>query len=257
MADDKQSRPIASSPRRAGLAVHCSRDRLNSETSHAEAVARETRRLIDFAQPLGDEFYPAHLSVALIDAVFSVRLSYESRVVPIIRRYCEHFGLSRTRPDRRRTPRAEEQETLADLIGHYERYGLRRMEAEVFRSRYRSPGTWISKADNVYRAAVELRKAGLNHLQDAAAAPPRTLKSALLPLRGIGPRTVHMFLMYVGNEEFVKGDIHVCRFVADCLGRQYGGADEAERIVQRAARLLGISPRCLDYAIWSHQSGNT
>ena len=66
-----------------------------------------------------------------------------------------------------------------------------------------------------------------------------------------------MFLMYVGNEEFVKGDVHVCRFVADCIGRQSIGANETERIVLRAARLLGISPRSLEYAIWSHQSGNT
>ena len=230
--------------------------RTDTEVSHAEAVARETRRWIDVEQPLADEFFPAHLSVALIDAVFSVRLRYESCVVPIVRRYCEHFGLSRTRPDRRRTPRIEEQETLTDLVGHYDRYGLRRMEAEVFRSRYLSPGTGISKADNVYRAAVELRKAGLNHLQDAAVAARAALKSALLPLNGIGPRTVHMFLMYVGNEEFVKGDVHVCRFVTDCLGGQDVSACEAERIVQRAARLLGISPRCLDYAIWSHTSGS-
>lgn len=69
---------------------------------------------------LGDEFFPAHLSVALIDAVFNPQLRYKKIVVPVIERYCRHFSLRRTRTDRGNLPPAEEQETLRDLIGHYE-----------------------------------------------------------------------------------------------------------------------------------------
>ena len=63
-----------------------------------------------------------------------------------------------------------------------------------------------------------------------------------------------MFLMYVGNEDYVKGDVHICRFVADALGKKRVRADEAERIVRETAEILGVGPRLLDYAIWQYAS---
>ena len=64
-----------------------------------------------------------------------------------------------------------------------------------------------------------------------------------------------MLLMYCGNDDYVKGDIHVCRFVGDALG--VGGVNprDAERLVARAARELGITPRTLDARIWSLGAG--
>ena len=218
-------------------------------------VVREVRRLIDLDNvELGAEFYPAHLSVALIDAIFTSWLRYEAQVVPIVERYCRHFGLRRTRPDRERLPPVADQETLRDLIDHYEVHGVRRMEEEVFGACYRSPGTGITKVENVYRAAIALQKTGLDNLQDAASGRPEEIECALQPLKGIGPRTIHMFLMYVGNEDYVKGDVHICRFVADALGKTRVRADEAERIVRETAEILGVGPRFLDYAIWQYAS---
>lgn len=204
---------------------------------------------------LGDEFFPAHLSVALIDAVFNPQLNY-NRVVPIVERYCRRFGLRRTRTDRRNLPPVEGQETLRELIGHYEEYGLEYMREEVFDARYCSPGTNITKAENVYLAAAELQKIGIYTLQDAREASlerPGEIKSALIKLRGIAGRTINMFLMYSGNDDFVKGDVHVCRFVEKTLGRKVS-ASEAEKFVKDAARELKISPRILDYKIWEYES---
>ena len=79
---------------------------------------------------------------------------------------------------------------------------------------------------------------------------PDEIKCMLLPLDGIGVRTIHMFLMYSGDDNFVKGDVHVCRFVAKALGRKKVPAEEAERLIGEAARELCIAPRLLDYEIW-------
>ncbi|MYF06483.1 MAG: DUF2442 domain-containing protein [Rhodospirillaceae bacterium] len=228
-----------------------------AQIHEAKSVARQVRRLIDLNNvKLGKEYYPAHLSVALIDAVFTTRLRYEAQVVPIIDRYCQHFGLMRTRADRNSLPRPEEQETLGDLIEHYEIRGIRLMEDDVFKARYCSPGTRITKVENVYRSAVALRDIGLENLQDAASKPPWEIKCALRQLSGIGPRTIHMFLMYVGDENYVKGDVHICRFVAGALGKKRVRAEKAERIVQEAAGILGVRPRFLDFSIWQYESGS-
>ena len=220
-------------------------------------IAEQVRRLnILKDTELGDEYFPAHLSVVLVDAVFNPRLHYKGAVIPVIERYCRRFKLRRTRTDWQNLPPAEEQETLKGLTGHYEQYGLEYMREEVFAARYCSPGTNITKAENVCRAAVELRNIGIDTLQDAAKASlerPEEIKCALERLLGIGERTIHMFLMYSGNDDFVKGDVHVCRFVEKALGRKISAA-EAEKFVKQAARELRIFPRILDYKIWEYES---
>ena len=220
-----------------------------------ERVVTHVRQQIDLANAkLGDEFYAAHLSVALIDAVFSARLKYCSQVLPIIDRYCDRFGLHRIRPDRLVLPSVDDQDTLADLIGHYETLGPDGIQEQVFRSRYISPGTHrcpVLKSENVRRSAIELRQIGIDTLQDALASNPEAIKSALRPLYGIGGRTIHMFLMYAGGDEFVKGDVHVCRFVARALQRRKVSVREAESVVSEAAVAIGVAPRVPDYEIWS------
>ena len=212
---------------------------------------RQVRRLINLKDAkLSDEFFPAHLSVALIDALFTPRLRYCAQVVPIIKRYCVRFNLLRVRADRIKLPPVDEQETLTDLINHYKALGPGGFQEEIVRSCYRSPGTRTLKSENVKRAAIKLRGIGIETLQDAQRKSSHEIKCALRPLSGIGDRTIHMFLMYAGDEEFVKGDVHVRGFVATALQRRRVSAEEAERLVGNAARALRIAPRLLDYEIW-------
>lgn len=227
------------------------------EGINVERVVTQVNRQIDLANAeLGDEFYPAHLSVALIDAVFTPRLNYNIQVVPVIDSYCTRFGLQRTRANRLALPPVDDQETLADLIGHYETLGLDEIQEQVFRSRYCSPGTAILKSENVWRAAMALRGIGIDSLQDAQSSNPDAIKCALRPLHGIGDRTIHMFLMYAGGDEFVKGDVHVCRFVARALQRKRIAASLAEHLVAEAAKEIGVAPRLLDYEIWSLEASS-
>lgn len=224
---------------------------LSSGSSEVRKVACEVKRLIDLeSAELDDAFFPAHLSIALIDAVFNPQLDYYGRVVPIIERYCRQFGLCRIRSDRESLPPIDEQETLTDLISHYEDLGSEGMRDEVFQARYCSPGTRIPKSDNVRLAAVALRGKGIETLQDAVSMDPEKIEWVLTPLSGIGPRTIRMLLTYLGNDNFVKGDRHVIRFVSNALGSYQVSAEEAERLVTEAARVLDVAPRLLDNAIW-------
>lgn len=228
---------------------------MTSKDSEIERLVSHVRCLIDLDNAkLSDEFYPAHLSVALIDAIFTPRLHYYKNVVPIIERYCERFKLRRMRqgPNRAKLPSVEEQETLTDLIDHFYTLGSGGFQQRIVQSRYLSPGTSILKSENVKRAAIELRGIGVETLQDVQCKSAKDIKCVLRPLPGIGDRTIHMFLMYAGDNSYVKGDVHVCRFVATALGLGKISANEAEKLVSSAAYVLGISPRLLDYEIWKH-----
>ena len=205
---------------------------------------------------LGSEFFPAHLPVALIDAVFTPQLKYDKFVVPIVERYCRKFDLQRERVDRAGLPPVNAQLTLRDLLDQYESLGPNRMQDEIFRGRFKSPGTNILKSTNVRYAAIELRKIGIDTLQDVQVKTPYEIKCALLPLSGIGDRTVNMFLMYTGRDDFVKGDVHVCRFVENALKEPRVSPARAEELVKAAAQHLGMAARLLDYEIWKFGSGS-
>ena len=223
-------------------------------TDDVRRVVHRVRSLIDVNETeLGEEFFPAHLSVALIDAIFTANRKY-ALVVPIVERYCKRFSLNRVRQDKTTLPSVGDQETLSDLIGHYETLGLDELQETVFRVRWPAhSSTRILRSENVRRAAGRLRGIGIETLQDIQSKRPDEIKCALEPLRGIGDRTIHMLLMYVGHDDFVKGDVHVCRFVAEALDRPRVSAKEAERLVSNAARELDIAPRLLDYAIWDFE----
>ena len=150
-----------------------------SERQVEKVVHAVRQHIVDVHRALPEEFRPAHLSVALIDAVFNPRLHYASVVVPIVERYCDHFGFVRTVAPGEWPPPLSAQEALCDLIGAYDALGGEFLRTKVFRSRHFSPGTRVYKTDNVLHCAHTLRAIGLNTLQDAQGKEPGSIKHAL------------------------------------------------------------------------------
>ena len=196
------------------------------------------------------EFFPAHLPVAVIDAVFRSRLRHGERPSPVAERYCRHFGITPRRADRWAPPPVDEQESLGDLIRHYDELGADAIANRVFQSGRRFPGTKITRAEIVVRAAQALRHIGVDVLQDVPSRRPAEIDAALEPLSGIDTQTVRMLLMYTGAEDFVLGDTHVRTFVASAIGKRAVSAPEAEALVRATAYELILSPRLLDHQIW-------
>ena len=219
----------------------------------ARQVIEAVRRSISLAEvELPDEFFPAHLSVALLDAVFRPNLGKRTEV--IVDRYCRRFRISRLRKDRRELPPPDEQETLNSLIRHYEELGTEAMMDEVLRSRECSPGTKTPKAEIVLGAARALRDIGLSILQSVPARSPGEIEDTLRPLSGNSGCTIRLMLMYLGSKDFVRGDFHLRSFVARAVGRDMVSAAKAEALVRKAAYELILSPRYLDHAIWKLSS---
>ena len=199
---------------------------------------------------LADEFFPAHLSVAVIDAVFRTRYRHGAFLFPAAERYCRKFGLVRTRHDRWNRPAANEQDTLGDLIRRYDDLGLDAMTADVFAIRRCFPEQQIPPVATVLRVAKALRSIGVDLLQDMSARHYNKIHDTLLCLPGVGAHTVRRLLMYTGGDDFVLGDTHIRRFVADAVGRNSISPDDAVALIRSAAYELLVSPRFLDREIW-------
>jgi hypothetical protein len=209
-------------------------------------VAAAVTRTIPLARlELPDEFFPAHLSVALIDAVFRSRPGRRDQAEECAARYCRHFGITRARARKMKTPSVIKQETLGDLIGHYDEHGVDRMKNEVFQARQRLPGTRNSRAEFILHAAKSLRHIGVDVLQDIAALLSEEIEEALHSGSDIDDYIARKLVMYTGDDDYVRGDVYVRRFVADAIGQKSVSAARARSLVRRSAYELILSPRYL------------
>ena len=205
---------------------------------------------------LTDEFFPAHLSIALVDAVFRTRYQHGELSIPAAEHYCRQFGLARTRGDKWNLPPANEQETLGDLIRRYDELGLDAMSDDVFGIRRCFPEQRPTAAMIVLRGAKALRSIGVGALQDVSARHAGEINDALQCLPGVGYQTIRRLLMYTGDDDFVLGDVHVRSFVSSAVGREAISSGEAESLVRSAAHELILSPRFLDREIWLYGLSN-
>ena len=221
------------------------------EASGVRQVAEAVGRCITFdAAELPEEFFPAHLSVAIVEAVFRFEPGHGAQSSQVAKRYCRRFGLAHTRRDMFDLPPVDEQETIAELIGHYDERGVERMANEVFETSCSVPGTMACSAETVVRIAEALRRVGVDVLQDVQDLPAHDLEEALCSVPGTDRAMARLLLTYAGDDDFVVGDDYVRRFVAEATGHRTVSASWATHLVCQAAYQLALSPRHLDYRIY-------
>ena len=208
-------------------------------------VAAVTRTIPLEKLELPEEFFPAHPSVALIDAVFRPPSGERGHVEEVIDRYCRRFGISRTRERKWKTPPVHKQETIGDLIGHYDELGMDQMGNEVFQARRRLPGARMSKVEYILHAAKALRFIGVDVLQDLPSLPSEDIEEALQFSSDANDHIARKFLMCTGDDDYVRGDVHVRRFVSEAIGQTSVSATRARSLVRRSAYELILSPRFL------------
>ncbi len=71
-------------------------------------------------------------------------------------------------------------------------------------------------------------------------------------VRGVGYATWHYICMLSGNDNLVKPDVHVKRFVEFVLGYEPCKTGIVT-MLQETANVIGITPKQLDNSIWNHQ----
>ena len=226
----------------------------------AELVnASDLARLTDAVVPLlpldcprlPAPFIPAHLPVALVDAVSAIAPAGDAQPPQALtERYCRRFGLERTRADPLEPPPPETQETLSDMIAHYEALGMDAME-EILGSRAPLPGTALTRAEYVLQVARALCRIGIEVLQDLAARTPRTVHEALGAIPGGGAALAQRILIYAGDDDFVLGDGHVRAFVTHATNRRSVSPARAEVLIRFCAYERLLSPRYLYWRIWN------
>ena len=222
-------------------------------------VADRVVELVDLTDTtLPTEYNYGSLPLCVIDAVFSIGVRYES-TARTVRSWC-----AAQEPRWSLLENAEKPEpSISDFVAVLTRYEPEVAAAKFFQNRQRtSSRSGILKADAVLRFAKTLQENGVEKFGDTLDA---TLNDTIeAKIRRIPGQTTGLsftyFLMLAGDDGFVKADRMLQRFLSDALGRTIGAPEIADLMVEVAALLqnqlgIRISPRFLDYKVWSFQRG--
>jgi hypothetical protein len=220
-------------------------------------VAYIRSTLTDLNAPPTDAAYEyASVPLCVIDAVFSIGVRYES-TERTVTEFCARYHWQRDGRGR------EKERTIGEFLNISRQYENRweEMADHVFRNRQRtSARSGILKAEATYRFAKILQQFGVETFADVLKSGLRNdLRQAIKAIRGQSSGLSYAyFLILAGNQDGVKPDRMVTRFVADALGVRNVAPELAEELVRGASRILRaefprLVPSSLDNKIWKYQ----
>lgn len=184
--------------------------------------------------------YPEAISLALIDAVLSIRAQYGSPTTGV-RAAVQRFKANYPDGGDDLTVLAGINPTdLAALVKNQKSGG--RLKAECIVDAARA----FTALDPPVRTASDFRSSEHD---------PAELKRAYTGVKGLGSQTFAYFGMLLGRQD-VKADVWVQRFVEDALGRA-PKSEEARSLVNQAAAKLEYNATHLDHSIWAYQRSAT
>jgi hypothetical protein len=221
-------------------------------------VSHIRRTLDDLSTPMSDAAYEyASLPLCVIDAVFSIGVRYES-TERTVSDFCARYRWQRDGRERTGGDHA-----ISDFLQILQSYENRweALACEVFHNRQRtSTRSGILKAEAVYRFAKTLQQFGVETFADALKMGLRDdLRRAIKTIPGqASGLSYSYFLILAGNEDGVKADRMVMRFVANALGVPNVTPELAEELVRKASAMLRsefpkLMPSTLDNKIWKYQ----
>lgn len=205
------------------------------------------------------EYRYASLPLCVIDAVFSIGVRYISTQATVAR-FCEKTSWPKFAASRE--SRGAGSHGLSDLLSLYASISSEIAAEALFGNRQRtSTRSGILKAEAVRLFADALLRCGIDHFSDMTQDRIALAEAIILGLPGQGSGIAFdYFRMLAGNDDLIKPDRMVLRFVADALGlASLPSTRQAALLVRLAARELTDrsivwTPLALDHAIWRYQS---
>jgi hypothetical protein len=202
-----------------------------------------------------DAYYYQSLPLCVIDAVFSIGVTYTS-TENTVWRFCEYFKIN----EYNKTRSGANQLSITKFLTMYDQYPLDYITDTIFHNRQRtSPTHGILKSEACGLFARCLRQFQVEYYEDVPKILGNPRFEALVAeipgqRRGISTR---YFYMLAGSDDYIKPDRMISRFIWSAIHRTLD-VEESHAAIVGAERVLanefpGLTPRSLDYLIWQYQ----
>jgi len=204
-----------------------------------------------------EEYGYHNLPLCIIDAVFSIGVLYTS-TENTVEHFCDYFGVTRLR-EKELAPTSE-QLSVSEFLQLHKGLTLPEMAEKVYQNKQRtSTRNGILKAEAVYLFTKVVQSFGAEYLQDVDRILGNELfeaEIAKIPGQSSGLSTRY-FYMLAGDENFIKPDRMIRRFVYSAIQRELSFNECQELLVAAHAELVkeypSLTPRSLDHLIWLYQ----
>jgi hypothetical protein len=220
-----------------------------------EIVSYSEKKLDYKNLKLSDEYYYHSLPMCVMDAVFSIGIKYTTTRKVVIN-FCEKTGLKRLRKYGSNYPNKNEQFSINDLIDIYEKNGLDQLTKDYYKNKnLTSSKNGILKSEAVLLFCKVLNKFDINYFQDIneEIIKNKNLENEIKKIKGQKSGiSFKYFLMLAGEENLIKPDRMIKRYIKDSIGREVDDTESLYIIVE-SAKSMGIKPRELDHQIWNYQ----
>lgn len=223
---------------------------------------------IQTIQPLGDGYYYNHLSLCVIEAVWSIGVRFAS-VLKVIKNYCDKKDIIPYRENylRERSllpEKAQQIDTISSFLDYAENFTSdEQLANELFKKRQRtSSRNGILKAKAVFDFAKVLKKYHVEYFQDIVHVEnnlsfEKDIKNIPGQKSGI---SLDYFFMLAGDENRIKSDRMIKRFLATAIKRSPDtiSNSDAQNIMEQLLKKINDnrikSVRHLDNLIWEYES---
>jgi len=209
---------------------------------------------------LGAEYYYNSLVFCIIDSIYSINSVYTSTKNTVIR-YCKKKNLNMYREYGSLPDDIMNEYTVKDFIEFSSGKTYEYLAEAVFENRQRtSAKNGILKAQAVVEFAEVLHAFGINRFVDVPKMYDNsTIENKIKSIKGQGSGlSLIYFYMLAGNDDLIKADRHIIRFIFEATGKKVTKS-EAEKIITDCVENLNnkhdnINSRLIDYTIWNYMS---
>ena len=208
---------------------------------------------------LSNEYYYSSISNCLIDAIFSIGIKYSTTKI-VVERFCQYINIDEFRDFGSNYLDVETQFSINDLIEFYKINGLDNITKEIYKNSCRTSTTnGILKSQAVLECAKVLQKYDINYFQDISKIQNNLkFEYDFKSIKGQSSgKSLSYFFMLIGNENLIKPDRMVKRFVYDCLEIDLSTEDLIEIfndvIIELRKKHINLTLRKLDHEIWKYQ----
>jgi len=206
--------------------------------------------------------YYSSLPHCVIDAVFSINMRYTA-TRNVVERFSKYLKIDTFREFGSVFPSREEQYSVREFIDFYENNDIDFITTGIYKNRCRtSTVNGILKSEAVFEFAKVLRKHNVNYFQDIR----KVINSGdferdIKAIKGQGSGvSLAYFLMLSGDENSIKPDRMIERFVEECIGKKMS-VSELMRLFTDVLKILKndyhqLTLRELDHEIWKFMTAS-
>ncbi|WP_200763015.1 hypothetical protein [Nitrosophilus alvini] len=208
---------------------------------------------------LSHEYYYMSLPLCVIDAVYSIGIRYEV-TKKVVDNFCKCLQLKKYREYGSDFASIDKQLSIDELIEIYNQNDISFITSEIYKNRCRtSTRNGILKSEAVLEFAKVLQKFNVNYFQDLSnVITNKEFSTEIKKIKGQKSGiSLTYFFMLAGNDDFIKLDRMVCRFVKEAIGKELS-INDIEKLVYEAFDVLksdfpNLTLRKLDHEIWKFQ----